>query len=466
MKRPEEFPVLIVGAGPAGLTSAATLAAAGVRSLLVERRLEPSKLPRATTISLRSMEIFRSWGLEPAIRAGGNDVEWVLWRCDTLARVDEGYGVAVGIPTASQAALVSPTSPACAPQDHLERVLSDHVARAGATEVARGTELVDVDVRRDGVLATLRDIATGEERVVQARYLVVADGAHSRTRKALGIAMHGPAHLVDGVAVLLRAPLWPLLREHRYGLFGIMPPEASAVFLPAGPGDRWGWGGLHEPGKPVPSEQEVERRIRLGIGDAVMPLRIERVGTFSAGAQVAERLRHESAFLIGDAAHRVTPRGGTGMNTAIHDGHDLGWKLAWVLHGWAGDGLLDSYETERRPVAEHNVARSADPDGSARGVEDELRADLAGRVAHLWVAGPDGRRSTLDLLGPGLTLFTGPDPSPAVLASAEAERAPVAVREVDELTARALGIRRGGGLMVRPDGTPAAWWPHAARAAA
>ena len=113
-----------------------------------------------------------------------------------------------------------------------------------------------------------------------------------------------------------------------------------------------------------------------------------------------ERFRDGRVFLIGDAAHRVTPRGATGMNTAIRDGYDLGWKLAWVLRGWAGPALLDTYEAERRPVAEHNAAarrtQRIHPD-----VDEELRADLGGRIAHIWLhAEPDaGRRSTCSATG-------------------------------------------------------------------
>ena len=132
------------------------------------------------------------------------------------------------------------------------------------------------------------------------------------------------------------------------------------------------------------------------------------MGSFTFAAQVAERFRSASTFLVGDAAHRATPRGGTGMNTAIHDGHDLGWKLAWVLRGWAGADLLDTYESERRPVAEHNVSRS-----TVVGVEQDLDADLGGRIRHVWVPSGDGLVSSLDLIGPGLTLLTGPSGDPS-----------------------------------------------------
>jgi putative polyketide hydroxylase len=439
------FPVLIAGAGPAGLTAAIALARAGVECLLVERRRDLSALPRATVISTRSMELLRAWGLEAEVRAGGVDAEMLMWQCDTLAAAAGGEALEVGYPTTEQSALVSPTAPACVPQDHLEPVLLRHLASLPAASVDFGTEVVGVEEDEDGVEVALRDSATGERRMVAARYLIAADGAHSAVRGALGIPMHGPDNLADSVLALFRAPLWDLVGEHRYGIYTVGPAEGfTGVFLPAGRGDRWLYGA---PGAEAGAERVIER-IRDGAGDASLDPRIERIGTFTFAAQMAERYRRGNVFLVGDAAHRVTPRGGTGMNTALQDGYDLGWKLAWVLDGWEAEDFLDTYEAERRPVAEHNLARSADPAGSLRSPWAELGVDLGGRIPHAW----HGRRSTLDLLGPGMTLFTGPEGAPEVASLSGS--APLLVRPLDESSARALGIDGEEGLLVRPDGVP------------
>jgi putative polyketide hydroxylase len=458
----DEVPILIAGGGPAGLAAAVELARHGVEVLLVERKGALSGLPRATVISTRSMELLRSWGLADEILAGGIEVEWLMRVCTTLAEAASGTSVQVGLPTREQAAVLSPTAPACVPQDHLEPVLLRHLHALPGARVSLGTEVVGLSDEPDGVRAALRDVTTGATRLVHARYLVAADGAHSRIRAGLGIPMRGPDRLARSANALFHAPLWSLLGPHRYGIYVVTDPAAAGVFVPAGQGDRWVYAVLSEPDRADPAEltaDQLSRRIRLGAGVADLRPRIERVGAFSFAAQLAEHFRQGNVFLVGDAAHRVSPRGGTGMNTAIHDGYDLGWKLAWVLRGWAGPDLLDSYESERRPVAEHNTTRSADPDGSRRAAEQEVSVDVGARIAHRWL--PSTRVSTLDLLGHGLTLFTGPRDAPwRAAAAAVREPLPITVRSLDPITARAIGIHRDGALLVRPDGAPVAGWSH------
>jgi putative polyketide hydroxylase len=426
---------LVVGAGPAGLAAAIELDRHGVSCLLVERRARLSSHPRATVLSLRSMELVRSWGLEAAAQARSIDVRWQMLLANTLADAAAGTAVEVGYPSPDQSRMLSPCAPACIAQDDVEPLLFERVRSAARL----GTELTGIVVRADGVRASLRDVRTGQPDAVEARYLVAADGARSFVRRSLGIPMHGEDGVMEGFTTLFHAPLWDVLGEHRHVVYSL----DALTFVPAGRADRWLIG--HR------DERAVVEQIRIGAGVPDLSVRVERTRSFSAGAQVAERWRSGPVFLAGDAAHRVTPRGGTGLNLALHDGYDLGWKLAWVLRGWAGAGLLDSYEAERRPLAEYTATRSADPQGSIRPAESEVRADLGSRLAHAW----SGERSTLDLLAPGMTLFTA-EPAWQPAAASLASRVPVTVRVLEPLAARTVGAPGGAALLARGDGSPVA----------
>jgi putative polyketide hydroxylase len=203
--RARQRPVVIAGAGPAGLVTAITLARSGIGSLLVERNPGLSPLPRATAVSTRTMELLRSWGLEDEVRAGQLDIGAVgAWTAETLASPD-GVVMPLGIAGLEQAAEASPTTPAAVPQDHLEPVLLRHLRSFGLAEVRFGTELVALTQDADGVAVALREVATGRGWTVRAGHVVGADGAHSRVRSLLGIAMDGPDHLNDQLTVLFEA---------------------------------------------------------------------------------------------------------------------------------------------------------------------------------------------------------------------------------------------------------------------
>jgi hypothetical protein len=252
--------------------------------------------------------------------------------------------------------------------------------------------------------------------------------------------------------------LWDVLGERRHLIYSVTHAATPGVFLPAGPSDRWLLG-LPVNGADAPDERRPAELVRLGAGVPDLPVQVEASRRFSSTAQLADRWRSGRVFLAGDAAHRVTPRGGTGLNLALHDGHDLGWKLGWVLRGWGAPALLDSYEAERRPVAEYTAARSADARGSIRAAEQEVRVDLGGRIAHVWA----GERSTLDLLRPGLTPFAGrEEPAWESAAASLAARVPVGVRLLDPIAARAVGAPGGSAMLARSDGTPVGVLPAGA----
>jgi putative polyketide hydroxylase len=461
----DRSPVVIAGAGPAGLVAAVTMARSGIGSLLVERNPGLSPLPRATAVSTRTMELLRSWGLEREVRAGQVDIRSTgAWQAETLAS-PEGTVVPLGLADVEQVAAASPTMFAAVPQDHLEPVLLGHLNALGLTEVRFGTELTALGQDADGVTVVLRERPGGAVRTVRAGYVIGADGAHSLVRRLLGIAMVGPDHLDEQLTVLFEAPLAAVARDHRHGIYFIQHPAAGGVLVPSGAGDRWLYARRWDPGHERLEDYTAARLtglIRTAAGVADLPVRIVAKGAFSFAAQVADRYRRGRAFLVGDAAQRMTPRGGMGMNTAVAEAHDLAWKLAWVQKGWAAASLLDSYEAEWRPIGIRRTTSSAQQ-GSRPPGADALADDLNGRLTHAWLPWSDGHlRSTLDLLGPGLTLLTGPDGAAwTAAATGLGSPFPMTVHTLEPSTATTLEVAAGGAVLARPDGRVVARWPTA-----
>ncbi|MEV0991474.1 FAD-dependent monooxygenase [Streptomyces sp. NPDC049949] len=341
-----EVAVLIVGGGPVGLTARALLARWGVPTLLVEKHAELSPFPRSRLVNVRSMEIFRQLGLAARITAAAFAPEYGRARFrDTLYDRDFASAAMVGVDAPVPE---SPELGVLTSQDRLEPVL----LCAADTPLRFGVELTALAEERDGVVAVLLDRRSGARARVRARYVIAADGAHSTVRERLGIDTTGPGAMGDFTTVVFDADLgrWSARQPAgvyftAHGSFGPVHPEGGWLWFGPTPGDgaRTDWSGL------------VSRALGPG---ADVRADVRRVQQWVMHAFVADRFRHGRILLAGDAAHAIPPIGGLGMNTGIADVHNLCWKLAGVLRGWAGPGLLDTYAAERVPVA-HRTLRQA-----------------------------------------------------------------------------------------------------------
>ncbi|MCF3102063.1 FAD-dependent monooxygenase [Streptomyces roseoverticillatus] len=341
-----EAEVLIVGGGPVGLTARALLERWGVRALLIEKHGELSPFPRARLVNVRSMEIYRGLGLNAGITAAAFAPEYGRIRFrDTLHDSDFATAAMVGI---NAPVPESPVVGVVTSQDRLEPTL----LAAADGQVRFGVELVGLAEDGESVLATLLDRRSGQEARVRARYVLAADGANSTARQRLGIGTTGPGAMAGFTTVVFDADLARWCADRPAGVY--FTPHG--LFAPLYPEGGWAWFA------PTPEDaahadwaELVSRALGPGAGVHVDVVRVQH---WTMNAFVAERFRHGRALLAGDAAHAIPIVGGLGMNTGIADVHNLCWKLAGVLHGWAGPGLLDTYGTERQPVA-HRTLRQA-----------------------------------------------------------------------------------------------------------
>ena len=307
--------------------------------------------------------------------------------------------------------MLSPTAPACVPQDHLEPVLLEHLRSLGGARVHLHTEVVGVENLPDGVEVVLRDVPTGDLRTVRARYLVAADGAHSRIRTALGIAMRGPDGLAHVVTALFRAPLWRLLGEHRYGIYCVDDPHGAGTFLPAGRGDRWVYGTWVDPQDVEgytperlraahPRRRRHRRPRRLDRAHRRLQLRRPAGRPLPRRQRLPRRRRRpprDPARRHRDE-HRDPRRARPGLEARLGAARLGRARAAGHLRGRAAADR----RPQRRPVRRSRRLHA----------RDRRRAARRPRRAHPARVGrtpTTGRVSTLDLLGPGLTLFTGPD---------------------------------------------------------
>ena len=344
-------PVLIVGSGPAGLTAAALLADHGVPSLLVERNPSTTDHPRAHVVNTRTMEIFRGLGIADAVHARGlapEAYERILWK-RTIAGAELG-ALEMNLARVAERVEASPTRIASCAQDHVEALLRDAAEHRGC-ELRYETELVGYAQDDTGVTATLR--SSGTETRVRAQYVIAADGASSPTRRLLDVGMTGIPPLATLTGIYFEADLAPWIRDRPGLLYFVMNAQAPGIMIALDGRRRWIFHVLAPEGGLSVDAAAIAVRLAVGIPD--LALTIKSIRPWTMTAEVAEHFRVGRVFLAGDAAHRFPPTGGFGLNTGVQDAHNLAWKLARVIAGTATEALLESYEAERKPVAQSNT---------------------------------------------------------------------------------------------------------------
>jgi 2-polyprenyl-6-methoxyphenol hydroxylase-like FAD-dependent oxidoreductase len=382
-----EVPVLVIGGSMVGLATAMFLAQHGVDVLSVEKHHGTAIHPRAGYFQLRTIELMRVAGIEDRVRAAALELyepDGGLNAVDTLA----GREIANYIPNINHGIEdVSPARRLFMPQQVLEPLLLQRAREFGA-RFLYSTELVDHTQDDEGVTATVRNVNDGTEQVIRARYMVACDGNRSPVRERLGITMAGHGLLSRSVTIYFRADCSTALRGRNLGVIYVTNPQVRGFFRL----EKTGLGGflvvftvgdINEPGAryvadTITDEQAVEL-VRQSVGDPDLHVDVLDVDKWRAVADVASAFQRGRIFLAGDAAHTMPPTGGFGGNTGVQDAHNLAWKLALVIDGLAGEGLVDTYDSERRPAGSLAVEQAynryvlrSDPDLGTEGMHEAV----------------------------------------------------------------------------------------------
>ena len=351
----KSIPILIVGAGPVGLSMALNLARHNICSCVVERNSGISRHPKARGVNVRTMELFRQWG---------NDIELLKYEQPKEARrfiwAESLQGEEITRIAVEDTFIgsYSPTQSSLVSQDHVEESLRNSLKNYRNTEVHFSKEVISFEQDPSEVTIQILDQQKDQIELVRAQYLIGADGTRSTTRQQLGITMQGPGDLGYFCSVYCTLDLSPWLK-HRpcIGFFFTDPKLGGRSFFSIDGKNHWivGMRFLKENSRDDFTDTYCIQEIQRIVGKPDLSVQILNKNFWTMGAQIANQYRVGRVFLTGDAAHQLPPTGGLGMNTGIQDVHNLAWKLAWVLKYGISDSLLDSYYNERVAVAEQNM---------------------------------------------------------------------------------------------------------------
>src|SRR5690242_12228540 len=338
-----ETEVLVIGAGPSGLFAAIELARRGVRARVVEREPGPHMQARATAVQPGTLEILATAGVVDRFLAGSEHLRFARVFDADLKLVAEMAFAGVGCPWEFQCSL---------PQCDTEQMLAGRLAELGGT-VERGVEAVSVKQRDDGVLVGL-ERADGTTETVEASWVIGAGGAHSVTRESMAETLVGSTYpgtsLVASGTVTCGLP--------RDGNALIASPAGYVLVIPL-PGERWLTfiGDLDEDETERLARDDaaglVAAALRRRVGQGIRMNEVAWASPFRMHRRLVPQLADGRLFLLGDAGHLSSPFGGEGLNSGLHDGFNLGWKLALELRGRARPGLLDSFASERLAADRH-----------------------------------------------------------------------------------------------------------------
>jgi putative polyketide hydroxylase len=494
-----DVPVAIVGGGPCGMMTALLLARAGVESALFERKPSTSAHPKAMGLSRRTAEILRQHGLIDRIMGGSLPIEgrWLgIW---AKSLVGEEYG---RVPLAALHSEFTPCKTLHCPQTWTEKVFFEALSQEPVADVRFGCEVVSIDPREDDVLLGL---STGE--TVRAQWVVAADGASSGVRRDLLVETDGPGEMGHFINVMFQARYGRHLGERRAILYQALAKEYFETFVAVNGDDLWL---MHHFLQPNETPEDYTKGRFEGIIRRVSGLRDEPVEVISMrhwvmSPRIAMRFRIGRVFLVGDAAARLSPAGGLGLNTGLQSSHNLAWKLAAVVRGEASDVLLDSYEAERHAAAFRTMDNTNDNafevfeiiQAGLRGDDDRVRELVAHsrragaglgqdlgvvyesgafisdgtkppnvadpindyvpsacpgcRAPHVWIERNEGTRSILDLFEGTMVLLVGrkgevwPEPALGTLMRNH-------VHFICDEFEGVYGIGKTGAVLVRPDG--------------